>query len=114
MLKPVTGYLWRQWARWAYYRRDAWYMELFDRLFRADDRLQLDEAYDWPIIFCLHCLDTHLCGLEEQDEEREGQKEQRAYRKKLRRVESQKRQTGVTGSHAPATLEEVNPDHLIF
>lgn len=67
-------------------------MELFDRLFRADDCVQPDEAYDWPIIFCFHCKDTHPCGLEEQDEEWEGQKEQRAYRKKLRRVENQKRQ----------------------
>ena len=35
---------------------------------------------------CIHCDEIHECGNEEGEEERQYQKDQRAYRKKMRRV----------------------------
>ena len=38
------------------------------------------------IIHCKYCNDVHICHTKKQEEEREYQKEQQAYRKKMRRI----------------------------
>ena len=62
----------------------------FNGLFRPDDHLYANEACKWPIVHCHYCQDIHINDLEKEDEEVEWQKEQRAFRKKMRRMDSLK------------------------
>lgn len=90
MLKPVTGYFWRRMIRHMYAATDKWMLDWFNGLFRPDDHLCANEACEWPIVHCHYCQDIHINGLETEDEEIEWQKEQRAFRKKMWRVDNLK------------------------
>ena len=65
-------------------------LDWFNGLFRPDDHLCANEACKWPIVHCHYCQDIHINGLEKEDEEVEWQKEQRAFRKKMRRMDNLK------------------------
>ena len=58
----------------------------FRKTFGPDDCLRSNQATEWPYIHCVHCNEIHECGNEEDEEERQYHKDQRAYRKKMRRV----------------------------
>ena len=88
-LEPVSGYFYRRLIR-KVFARDAdprlyWW---FTKMFGHNDYLRPGQACEWPYIHCIHCGDMHECGNEEEEEERQYQKEQRAYRKKMRRVDN--------------------------
>ena len=55
-------------------------------MFGPDDYLRVTQAAEWPYVHCIHCGETHECGKDEDEEERQYQKDQRAFRKKMRRV----------------------------
>ena len=86
MLKPVSGYFWRMIIKSMYRATNPEMLEWLSRFFRPDDRLRPNEAAEWIIIHCKHCNEIQTCFLRKKDEEREYQQEQRAYRKKMRRV----------------------------
>ena len=90
MLKTVTGYFWRRMIRHMYAATDNWVLDWFNGLFTPDDHLCPNEACEWPIVHCHCCQDMHINGLEKEDEEIELQKEQRAFRKKMQRVDNLK------------------------
>ena len=86
-LEPVTGYFYRRLIRTVFsYKADPRLYRWFSRMFGRDDHLRPNQAVEWPYIHCRYCGESHECGNEEEDEEREYQREQRAYRKKMRRV----------------------------
>ena len=87
LLEPVTGYFWRRLIRKVFAsnaspRLYRW----FRRVFGHDDYLRATQAAEWPYVRCIHCDEIHECGNEEAEEERQYQKDQRAFRKKMRRV----------------------------
>ena len=88
LLEPVTGYFYRRLIRrmFATKERDPQLYRWFRKTFGEDDYLRSNQAAEWPFIHCLHCGEGHECGDEEEEEERQYQREQRAYRKKMRRV----------------------------
>ena len=86
-LEPVTGYFYRRLLRTAFARDgDPRFFRWFRRVFGHDDYLRSNQAAEWPFIYCRYCGEGHECGNEEEEEEREYQREQRAYCKKMRRV----------------------------
>ena len=87
LLQPVTGYFYRRLIRrmFATKERDPQLYRWFRKTFGEDDYLRSYQAAEWPYIFCCYCNEIHECG-DEEEEEREYQREQRAYRKKMRRV----------------------------
>ena len=87
-LEPVTGYFYRRLIRkmFATKDRDPRLYQWFRKTFGPDDYLRPNQAAEWPFIHCRYCGEGHECGDEEEEEEREYQREQRAYRKKMRRV----------------------------
>ena len=66
--------------------RDPRLYQWFRKTFGDDDYLRPNQAAEWPFIHCRYCGEGHECGDEEEEEERQYQKDQRAYRKKMRRV----------------------------
>ena len=87
LLKPVTGYFFRRMLRTVFARDcDARLYRWFRRVFGEDDYIRSNQAVEWPYVHCIFCNEIHECGGEEAEEEREYQREQRAYRKKIRRV----------------------------
>ena len=88
MLKPVTGYFWRMMIKSMYRATDRGMLDWFSRFFRQDDRLRPNEAADWIIVHCKFCNAIHVCHFRKDDEERDYQRQQRAYRKKMRRVDN--------------------------
>ena len=89
MLEPVTGYFYRRLMRRAFARdADPRLYRWFRRVFAHDDYLRATQAAEWPYVHCRHCDTVHECGNEEAEEERQYQKDQRAYRKKMRRVDN--------------------------
>lgn len=58
----------------------------FRQAFGHDDYLRCTQAAEWPYVHCLHCGEVHECGNEDEGEERQYQKDQRAFRKMMRRV----------------------------
>ena len=87
LLRPVTGYFYRRLIRrvFATEERDPNLYQWFRKAFGEDDYLRANEAAEWPYVHCRHCNKVHECGNEEADEERQYQKDQRAFRK-MRRV----------------------------
>ena len=87
-LEPVTGYFYRRLIRkmFATKDRDPRLYRWFRATFGPDDYLRPNQAAEWPFIHCRYCGESHECGNEEEEEERQYQKDQRAYRKKMRRV----------------------------
>ena len=57
-------------------------------LWRSPFRLLPNEAAEWVIIHCKYCNEIHVCHFKKDDEERDYQRQQRAYRKKMRRVDN--------------------------
>ena len=89
MLEPVTGYFYRRLMRRAFARdADPRLYQWFRRAFGHDDYLRATQAAEWPYVHCIHCGKIHECGNEEAEEERQYQKDQRAFRKKMRRVDN--------------------------
>ena len=87
LLRPVTGYFYRRLMRTMFARDgDARFYRWFRATFGEDDYLRPNQAVEWPFVYCHYCGEGHECGDEEEEEERQYQREQRAYRKKLRRV----------------------------
>ena len=87
LLPPVTGYFWRRLIRRVFARdRDPRLYQWFRRAFGHDGYLRCTQAAEWPYVRCIYCDEIHECGNEEAEEERQYQKDQRAYRKKMRRV----------------------------
>ena len=88
LLEPVTGYFYRRLIRrmFATKERDPQLYRWFRKTFGEDDYLRSNQAAEWPFIHCIHCGEGHECGDEEAEEERQYQREQRAYRKKMRRL----------------------------
>ena len=87
-LEPVTGYFYRRLIRrmFATEDRDPRLYKLFRKTFGPDDNLRPQQAAEWPFIHCRYCSEGHECGNEEEEEERQYQKDQRAFRKKMRHV----------------------------
>ena len=88
LLKPVTGYFYRRLIRrmFATKERDPRLYRWFRATFGKDDYLRSIQAAEWPYIYCRYCDEIHECGNEDEEEGREYLREQRAYRKKMRRV----------------------------
>ena len=87
LLKPVTGYFFRRMLRTVFARDvDPRLYRWFRRVFGEDDYIRSNQAVEWPYVHCIVCNEIHECGNEEEEEERQYQKDQRAYRKKMRRV----------------------------
>ena len=87
LLRPVTGYFYRRLMRTMFARdADARFYRWFRATFGEDDYLRPNQAAEWPFVYCHYCGKGHECGDEEEDEERQYQKDQRAYRKKMRCV----------------------------
>ena len=87
LLRPVTGYFFRRMMRTVFGQDgDARFYRWFRRVFGESDYLRPDQAVEWPFVYCHYCGEGHECGDEEEEEERQYQKDQRAYRKKMRRV----------------------------
>ena len=83
----MTGYFWRRLIRSVFAKNaDPRFYRWFRRVFGHDDYLRVTQAAEWPYVRCIHCNEIHECGNEEEEEERQYQKDQRAYRKKMRRV----------------------------
>ena len=84
----MTGYFYRRLIRkvFATRDRDPRLYQWLRKTFGPDDYFRPHQAAEWPYIHCIHCGDIHECGNEE--EERQYQKDQRAYRKKMRRVDN--------------------------
>ena len=55
-------------------------------MFGDNDFLGVSQAIEWPYIFCISCQKIHECGKQKEMEEQQYQRDQRAYRKKIRRV----------------------------
>ena len=88
-LEPVSGYFYRRLIRKVFSRdADPRLYQWFTKMFGHDDHLRPNQACEWPYIHCRYCGESHHCGDEEEDEEREYQRDQRAYRKKMRRVDN--------------------------
>ena len=86
-LEPVSGYFYRRRIRKVFARdADPRLYRWFTRVFGFNDYLRPGQACEWPFIHCRYCGESHECGYEKDDEERDYQREQRAYRKKMRRV----------------------------
>ena len=86
-LEPVSGYLYRRLIRRVFARdADPRLYQWFCRMFGVDDHLRSGQACEWPYIHCRYCGESHECGNEEEKEERQYQRDQRAFRKKMRRV----------------------------
>ena len=87
-LEPVTGNFYRRLIRkmFATKDRDPRLYQWFRATFGPDDYLRPNQAAEWPFIHCRYCGEGHECGDEEEEEERQYQKDQRAYRKKMRLV----------------------------
>ena len=66
--------------------RDPRLYRWFRQTFGEDDYIRSNQAVEWPFIYCRYCGEGHECGNEEEEEERQYQKDKRAYRKKMRRV----------------------------
>ena len=88
MLKPVSGYFWRMMIKSMYWATDRGMLDWFSRFFRQDDRLRPNEAADWIIVHCKFSNAIHVCHFRKDDEERDYQRQQRAYQKKMRRVDN--------------------------
>ena len=87
LLKPVTGYFFRRMLRTVFsHNVDPRLYRWFRRVFGEDDYIRSNQAVEWPYVHCRYCGEGHECGNEEEEEERQYQREQRAYRKKIRRV----------------------------
>ena len=88
LLKPVTGYFYRRLIRrmFATKERDPRLYRWFRATFGEDDYLRSNQAAEWPYIYCRYCDEIHECGNEDEEEGKEYLREQRAYRKKMRRV----------------------------
>ena len=87
LLEPVMGYFWRRLVRSVFAKNaDPRFYRWFRRVFGHDDYLRVTQAAEWPYVRCIHCNEIHECGNEEEEEERQYQKDQRAYRKKIHRV----------------------------
>jgi len=56
------------------------------KTFGNDNYLRCTQATEWPYVHCRHCHEIYECGSEEDVEERQYQKDQRVFRKKMRRV----------------------------
>ena len=82
-LEPVSGYFYRRLIRKVFARdADPRLYRWFTRVFGFNDYLRPGQACEWPFIHCRYCGESHECGYEKDDEEREYQREQRAYRKR--------------------------------
>ena len=80
LLEPVTGYFWRRLIRKVFAANaDPRLYQWFRRVFSHDDYLRATQAAEWPYIHCHHCDTVHECGNEEEEEERQYQKDQRAF-----------------------------------
>ena len=90
LLQPVTGYFYRRLIRtmFATKERDPRLYRWFRQTFGEDDYLRSNQAAEWPLIHCRYCGEGHECGDEEAEEERQYKREQRAFRKKMRRVDN--------------------------
>ena len=89
LLEPVTGYFYRRLIRKVFAtNRNPELYKWFRKTFGADDYLRPNQAAEWPYIHCIHCSDINKCGNEEEEEERQYQKDQRAFCKKMRRVDN--------------------------
>ena len=87
LLKPVTGYFYRRLMRTMFARdADSRFFRWFRQTFGEDDYIRSNQAVEWPYIYCHYCGEVHECGNEGEDEGKEYLREQRAYRKKMRRV----------------------------
>ena len=88
LLKPVTGYFYRRLMRtmFATKERDPRLYRWFRQTFGEDDYIRSNQAVEWPFVYCHYCDAIHECGNEGEDEGKEYLREQRAYRKKMRRV----------------------------
>ena len=87
LLKPVTGYFFRRMLRTVLAQNvDPRLYRWFRRVFGEDDYIRSNQAVEWPYVYCRYCGEGHENGNEEEEEERQYQKDQRAYRKKIRRV----------------------------
>lgn len=86
-LEPVTGYFWRRLIRKVFATdADPRLYQWFKKNFGHDDYLRCTQAAEWPYVHCRHCNEIHEYGNEEDEEERQYHKDQRAYRKKMQRV----------------------------
>ena len=87
LLEPVTGYFYRRLIRrmFATKERDPRLYRWFRDTFGEDNYLRPNQAAEWPFIYCRYCGEGHECGNEEEEEGRQYQREQWAYRKKMRR-----------------------------
>ena len=89
LLEPVTGYFFRRMMPRVFAKNaDPRLYRWFRRVFGHDDYLRATQAAEWPYVHCIHCGKIHECGNEEAEEERQYQKDQRAFRKKMRRVDN--------------------------
>ena len=90
LLEPVTGYFYRRLIRkvFATRDRDPRLYQWFTKTFGHDDYLRPNQAAEWPYVHCRYCGGIHECGNEEEEEERQYQRDQRAFRKKMRRVDN--------------------------
>ena len=87
LLEPVTGYFfWRLMRLALAHDADPRLYRWFRRVFGSDDYLSANQAAKWPYVYCCHCNAAHECCNEEAEEGRQYQKDQRAFRKKMRRV----------------------------
>ena len=85
----MTGYFNRRLIRKVFAtNRNPELYKWFRKTFGADDYLRPNQAAEWPYIHCIHCSDINECGNEEEEEERQYQKDQRAFRKKMRCVDN--------------------------
>ena len=88
-LEPVTGYFYRRLIRKVFARDgDPRLFRWFRKNFGHDDYLRCNQAAEWPYVRCIHCDEIHECGNEEEEKERQYQKDQRAFRKKMRCVDN--------------------------
>ena len=86
-LEPVSGYFYRRLIRKVFARdADPRLFQWFRKNFGHDDYLRCNQAAEWPFIHCRYCGESHECGYEKEDEDWEYRREQRIYRKKMRRV----------------------------
>jgi len=86
MAKPVTGYFYRQMVKSMLRATDPARLGWFCRFFRKGDILKPGESPEWVVIYCKRCRKDHLQWDKVLQEQREWEKEQRAYIKKMRRL----------------------------
>ena len=87
MLKLVSGYFWRLMVKSMYRAMNPEMLKWFSRFFRSVDRLPPNEAAEWVIIHCKYCNEIHVRHFKKDEEERDYQRQQRAFRKEMRHVD---------------------------